>query len=116
MERWEKRERQNDDYIKSPIFNWKIAIFVGIILFTGSLITAMIFPPIYAGEEDNTFKIFDDGVTWVKTPHSSYFGTQLYSNNILHEGKLYDCMPDDYHRNQYLDPTCIEIIVRTSQP
>jgi len=33
--------------------------------------------------------------------------------NIVYNGTEYDCQPSGYHDNQYLNPMCVEIILRS---
>lgn len=56
-----------------------------------------------------TFKVFDDGImykTYLK-------GWGIEEVNILYNGTEYECQPDGYHYNQYLNPICVEIIMRS---
>ena len=62
---------------------------------------------------DNTkFKVFEDGVTYIAGDSGGMFEPHTYVN-IIHEGVEYDCQPTGYHDNQYLNPVCVEIILRS---
>lgn len=107
-------------FMTNPIFNPKILIVVGLVLFTIMFLWALGSEPAYAGKntiqnlvgEDGTYKIFEDGVTYkVKSE-----GNWLYEAddiNIIYDGVEYDCVPDGYHSNQFLSPLCVEIIMRS---
>ena len=56
------------------------------------------------------FKLFDDGVTYmVKSEGFLYKVTGVY---LVVDDELYDCVPNGYHTNQFMNPLCFEIILR----
>ena len=63
-------------------------------------------------DNDGTFKLFEDGVTY-KVHEGHGFLYDAPDVSIIHEGNEYDCLPDGYHSNQYLSPFCVEIILRS---
>ncbi len=64
-------------------------------------------------EEDGTFQIFEDGVTY-KVIEGSGFLYDAPDVRIIHNGIEFDCLPDGYHSNQWISPFCIEIILRSA--
>lgn len=108
---WDKIERIRSHF-KSPIFNIMLLIIVGLFVFGATFAYVHFFvPPAYAGE-DNTFKVFDDGITYIIENKNGWL-YQIEGFKILHEGEIYDCTPDGYHLNQFLSPVCVEIIMRS---
>ena len=92
-----------------------------VIIFTLLISLAVSVATSYAGEyvrlydltdEDGTFKLYEDGVTWKITEEHGF----LYDApniSIIKHGLEFDCLPDGYHANQYLNPICVEIIMRS---
>lgn len=118
---WDRKERQRS--VKPQPFNIKLMVIVGIILFACIFFYAYtMLPQVYADSSKvlssifpekggyKTFKVFDDGVMY-KTS-KSWMGTETIE--IIYDGVTIDCEPDGYHMNQYLNPICVEIIMRTS--
>ncbi len=57
------------------------------------------------------FKLYEDGVTYlVKSDGGFLYDVQ--GVNILVGDDIIDCVPDGYHKNQYMTPLCLEIILR----
>ncbi len=57
-------------------------------------------------------QLFDDGVTYmVKNDGGGiiYIVQDVY---VVIDDNLIDCVPDGWHKNQYMTPLCLEIILR----
>jgi hypothetical protein len=68
--------------------------------------------PIEGNISPKYFKVFPDGVTYVKYK-GDIFGYTSSAIDIIYNGTTYDCQPIGYHENQYLNPVCVEIILRS---
>ncbi len=99
---WDRIERVKSHF-KSPIFNIMLLIIVGLFVFGATFAYVHFFvPPAYAGE---TFKIFDDGITYWKD------GDYIH---IMLDGEIIDCtMSNTWSYRGYLSPICVEIIMRS---
>jgi len=109
-DKWDRIEKIKSMIKKDPIFNISLLILVGLIVFGATFAYVhFIVPPAYAGE---TFKVFDDGVTYIVEKKNAWL-YEVDGISIFHDGVEYDCTPNGYHNNQYLNPVCIEIILRS---
>lgn len=85
-------------------------IIVFIILISITLSVALS----HAGGNNNTVKIFEDGVTYIEYTNTIICcGDGGVHYDILHEGVRYTCALDAYHSVQVMNPQCIEIIMRS---
>ena len=112
MEKWDKREESNNrQEVWNSMFNWKLIPILAGLFFIISLIIVGLFPPAHGGEDD-TVKVFEDGVTYV-IYEDERWGTIYRDYSIMHEGVEYECNADTHVRASYINPQCIEIIMRS---
>jgi hypothetical protein len=84
-----------------------LLVLVPVILITNISAETTYHPP-----NNTKFKVFEDGVTYTAGDSGGIFSPHTYIN-IVYNGTEYDCQPSGYHNNQYLNPVCVEIILRS---
>jgi len=92
--KWDKRDRGRDRP-RASLFNWKLIIFIGIVLFGASFAVAAIFPMIYAeGDEsecDTMANLESENRCYVKLIHEQnkvikdYSAALLYINTMIYD-------------------------------
>ncbi len=105
-DKWDNREKRMR--LGNP-FNIKLIVFLGIVVLAVSLAMAFAFPPIYA---DYTFNVFDDGLTYSEGCDGE---SRMWYKEcaILYEDKWYRCNPNHGGSNSWINPVCVEIIMRS---